>query len=41
MSFLNPGKPKYGPRLGVSVARSLEVIKRELEGWRRRDHPRE
>ena len=36
MSLLNPGKPRYGPGLGVAVARPLEAICREVEGWNRR-----
>ena len=34
MSLLNPQKPRYGPGLGVAVARPLEAIRREVEGCR-------
>ena len=36
MSLLNPGKPRYGPGLGVAVARPLEAICKEVEEWNRR-----
>ena len=41
MSLLNPGKPRYGPRLGVVVARPLEAICREVESWNRQKLPSE
>ena len=36
MSVLNPQKPRYGPGMGAAVAKPLEAICREVEGWQRR-----
>ena len=36
MSLRNPRKPCYVPGLGVAVARLLEAIRREVEGWNQR-----